>query len=712
MTFLRGACLPLILLVAVCAAKGQGAGTPDALRGDTLSEVVVTATRSERKITDVPIPVTVISREEIRSTGASRLDEILAEQTGLAVSYTSTSGHGFGIQMEGLDPAYCLILVNGEPAIGRTAGILDLKRFTLDNVERIEIVKGPSSSLYGSDALAGVINIITRDDVSPGFTLQSRYASRNTWDATALGTFRVHKGSVTLSANRFSTNGYDLGGGGYGPTVPPYANYTLQGTLHDRLTPKLGLQIQGKYFTERQQNNYLAQASGKDTVHVTGPGKERDAALNPVLTFQAAPGWKLTLHNDWSWYRTADDLRDAEADTLYGGSFFKQSLWKEELQSQHLLGTHQILTGGAGFSRQSVISSYYTPRKTLTDYFFYGQYEYHPSPAWNLLAGLRYDLPSVYRDQLSPKLAAQYKLSRRVSLRASIGTGYKAPDFEELYLTFSNPVVGYTVLGASQAESGLARLEEEGLISHVFLDPGKSSASLKAERSVAYNVDASYRDDVGRGFSAGFFRNDVDNLIDTRVIASKTNGQSVYSYYNIHRVLTWGLTGEGILPLPDLHLTVRAGYQYLVAVDKDVLRGIREGKLYHRRPGTLETEKLTRGDYGGLFGRSPHTANLKLEYTRSTWNVQARITYQSRFGFADTDGDGLLDAPDEYGRGFVLCNLGAAHELWATRIRLEAGVRDLFDYKDAAHLAYLPGRTWYAGLSFQIHRADHSSKKP
>ena len=101
-----------------------------------LNEIVVTATRSERKLGNVAVPVSIISEKNIKQAGSVRLTDILNEQAGLYL----TSGFGSGIQMQGLNPDYTLILLNGEPFIGRTAGVLDLNRITVGNVQKIEIV--------------------------------------------------------------------------------------------------------------------------------------------------------------------------------------------------------------------------------------------------------------------------------------------------------------------------------------------------------------------------------------------------------------------------------------------------------------------------------------------------------------------------------------------------------------------------------------------
>src|SRR5690606_1710040 len=144
-----------------------------------LGEIVVSATRTNRSVEDLPMPVTVIGQEKIQETGAMRLSEVLREQTGLQV----VANHGTGLQLQGLSSDYILILLDGEPLIGRTAGTLDLDRISVSNIDRIEILRGPSSSIYGSEAMAGVVNIITKIN-QPGLTasVQGRYRTHRTLD--------------------------------------------------------------------------------------------------------------------------------------------------------------------------------------------------------------------------------------------------------------------------------------------------------------------------------------------------------------------------------------------------------------------------------------------------------------------------------------------------------------------------------------------------
>ena len=166
--------LPLILFCLFNNLFGQ-----DSLR---LDEIVITATKTERSLSKIPLPVTSISAKEIHALGSSRLQDVLLEQVGINI-VPQINGLGNGLQLQGLNPDYTLILIDGEPVVGRYTGSLELNRITAGEIKKIEIVKGPSSSLYGSDALAGVVNIITHKSLTNKLTAQIKYAERNTLDA-------------------------------------------------------------------------------------------------------------------------------------------------------------------------------------------------------------------------------------------------------------------------------------------------------------------------------------------------------------------------------------------------------------------------------------------------------------------------------------------------------------------------------------------------
>ncbi len=698
--YLRAGLLSLfiyIIGIINVSAQKQAVTEDTLLQADRLSGVVVTATRSSRKLSDVPIPVNIIGQDEIQSSGASRLDEILSEQTGLAI----IQNHGFGIQMQGMSPEYCLILINGEPLIGRTAGTLDLSQVTLNNVERIEIIKGPSSSLYGSDALGGVINIITEHAQRTNLSIQTKYGTNNTFDNTFTGSVKLNKkGGAMFSLNRFHSDGYDLTPDTYGKTISPYTDYTLRGGIHYQFTPHLKVSLKGRYFHQEQIEDFHTN-SGKDTLSVKGKGKEEKIGITPELSYRFSPDWKLKLHSYWSQYKTKEQLNDVKSDTAYNHTFFTQNYWKEELQSENVLSATQVLTSGIGFTRESIRATRYQEKEFLSDYFLYLQHEWHPTPQWNILTGLRYDLPSAYHSQLSPKIAAQFKLNEHWHFQASVGTGYKSPDMRQLYLTFSNSVVGYSVMGAMVAKDGLADMQKEGLIDRVYIQPEELGEKLKPESSIAYNIGGSYTGNAGWKASVNLFRNDLKDMIDTRTIAMKSNGQPLYSYHNIHKVYTEGLETDVRVPLWNKHFILTAGYQFLIAKDKEVEEDIRQGNLFINDPKT-GVKKLTMSDYGGLFNRSRHSLNIKLSYHTGTWSFNSRFNYRGRYGFADMNDDQILDAENEYAPGYGLVHLNIQKNFLQGRIATQFGIKNLLDYKDPQYLSYVSGRQWYVRATIQL----------
>ena len=141
--------------------SGREEGGDDGLE---VGDVVVTGTRTETPLADSPARLDVITRADIDRSGARDVGELLEEQIGVVVT---RSFRGDSIQLGGLDPEYTLILVDGDRAPGRIGGGIDLGRFTIENVERIEILRGPGSALYGSDAIGGVVNSLTRRGTRP-----------------------------------------------------------------------------------------------------------------------------------------------------------------------------------------------------------------------------------------------------------------------------------------------------------------------------------------------------------------------------------------------------------------------------------------------------------------------------------------------------------------------------------------------------------------
>lgn len=271
-----------------------------------LEEVVVSATRTDRSVEDLPMPVTVLGREKIQQTGGVRLSEVLREQTGLQIA----SDHGAGLQMQGLDSDYILILLDGEPLIGRTAGTFDLDRISVSNIERIEILRGPSSAIYGSEAMAGVINIITKSGTQPKTAnLGLRQRSFNSWNPFVELGLRQDKWQIDALYDYFQTDGFDLTPEVVGQTQNPYQAQTAQVKIRGELSEKWELSLFGRGYSEDATGAMEINTGSPEAQQIGMENALRDWNFNPTLRFKPNEHWLFSLRGMSSWYSTLSDSR-------------------------------------------------------------------------------------------------------------------------------------------------------------------------------------------------------------------------------------------------------------------------------------------------------------------------------------------------------------------------------------------------------------------
>lgn len=703
-------CWRIRCLLAVCAIPGVAnlssalaqTSSQDSLLQQNLPKVTITATRNARPLDNLPLPVSIIPQEQIRGAGSLRLNDVLAEQTGLAI----VSDHGTGLQMQGFNPEYTLILLDGEPLIGRTAGTLELSRIAVGNIEKIEIVKGPSSSLYGSEALAGVVNIITKKPQNQGIAdLSLRYGANRTADLGFNYDVLGKKIGLSLFANRYQSAGYDLDPTTPVMTVDPFSNHTLQSRMTWKTGKKSQLSLSGRWFGEGQDQFVVLNTAAADpSPAVRGEGKVQDWNLLPIWNWYPHKKLSLQFRNYYSQYGTESELRYDNGE-LYDQSFFKQRFIRPEGVATYQFLSNHTLTTGVGQVYEQVAAIRYEDVESFQTTYGFAQYEWLPQGKIGLTTGLRYDRHSVYGAQVSPKLGLQWNFNPTFRLNASVGRGFKSPDFRQLYLNFTNTVAGYTVLGAAELRSGLSRLQEQGQILDLFMDAA-TFGEIRPESSTAYNLGWRWMPVTQVKFSGNLFYNAVKDLIQTQAVARKTNGQSVFSYFNINQVFTRGLEADVSWQLKSW-LSLNVGYQYLEAKDRAVLQRFERGEVFRRDPATLNTERVPRSDYGGLFNRSRHMANLRLFFNHeaSGYSGSLRLIYRGPYGFADRNANGVLDAANEYVNGYSLLNLAAAKTLLQQQLRLQLGLDNALNYRDPDFIPVLPGRIWFVSLGY------HFSKK-
>lgn len=650
-----------------------------------IDEVVVSATRSEQKVAELPIQVQVITRDEIEKSNTVRLSQLLNEQTGLL---TISDYSGEGIQVQGLDSEYTLIMLDGVPLVGRSAGTLDLNRISVGNVERIEIIKGASSSLYGNEALGGIINIITRNP-KKGFSTQLNYKiSRfNSHDVSSNVNYKKDKFSMTTFLNYNSSDGYDLNKETFLKTVDPYYSYTINTKLGYQFKPHNELTLSGRYYSQN------ISAALSPMVESTSIINEWNIVSKYKHEFNKK--WNAQLEVYLTNYDAFEDVAQVDND-------YKHRLVRAELRNYYKIKPKHNIIGGVGVTNEKLIKSIFDINPVFTSPYFYAQYDAFILPKTNVILGARYDVHSEYKSQFSPKIALKQDITNMLSIRGSVGYGFKTPDFRKLYYDFTNTGVGYTVLGYNVVSTKLPEMETNGLISEILvpIDNFKNN-QLKPESSVAYNFGVDFNNKKGFTVNVNFFRNEIKDLINTITIARKTNGLFVYSYENVNKVFTQGVEVNSKYKINN-NFTISAGYQLLYAYDKNALEKFRNGEVF-AKDAQQSSFKLKESDYFGLYDRSRHMANLKVYYENTDLGLDAnlRTIYRGKYGIFDTNSNGYLDRYDEFVKGYITTNL-AVHKTLFKNYRVGVGVDNLFNYTNSKYISNIAGRILYGTLNINF----------
>lgn len=667
------------------------AQSADSTSTQIIDEVVVSGNTFIQPLGKVAVPIMIVDQKQILQAGSKRLDEILFEQTGLSI----IQNHGTGVQIQGMGTEYTLILINGNPLIGRTAGTFDLSRIAVSNIERIEITKGPSSSLFGSDALAGVINIITKTPRKEGFNLNVRYGTNATVDVNADVSFKRPKYSAKFYANRLSSEGYGFNNDEYRQTVSPYENYTSSLNIDYNLSSQWKFNLYSRFYREDARYKMLSFDE-----KINGSSVSNDYNIAPKITWMPTGKVESELRLYHSIFENRSEEYLRKANQLHYSSTYRESYSKAENFTKFKWGEQFSNILGAGIQHQSIKADRYEEEKTAQQYYILGQLD---ADWWENLvatAGVRYDHNSAFGSQINPKLSIKYAPLTNLSLRASAGRGFKAPDFRQLYLNFTNNIVGYSVFGTQVVADQIEKFQREGQINTILVSADKIK-DLKAERSWSYNIGVHLKALKKLEVDINGFRNNIDYLINTIAIATKSNGQSVFSYVNLNRVFTRGIESEiTYKPFPNLRLS--AGYQYLEAKDQDKLNKIHEGILYgnddHGQP-----MKIHPSDYFGVIGRSKHSYNAKMYYQnfKAKFFGNIRAVYRGEYGFHDQDGNGIINNKNELAPGYFLLNATFGKKI-AKALQFQIGCDNITNFTNVQYNPEFSGRQYWVSLQYSI----------
>jgi outer membrane receptor for ferrienterochelin and colicins len=670
----------------------------DSIFNNTLNEVVVTATRTPRTMGNLSIPVSLINAKTLYQSGSMRLNDILSEQTGLVI----TDNFGKGIQMQGLSSEYTLVLLDGEPLIGRTGGVLDLSRITIRNIRKIEIIKGPSSSLYGSEAMGGVVNIITDRAGQHTTDASMRYGRFGTIDGAINFARRYKNTDIQLASNYNRSEGYSLKPFAIQKTVEPFWKTAHQFNVNQRISDrwKIGTGIR---FNNSHIDNSIAVQNLGSTIVSKGFEKNQEYNITPYLQYQVDQKIKSVLRGYITGFHALQKLDVKDAYGSYNDRF-NQLFARIEQQTDIHPTQLSTLTFGAGLIKEQVSSNRYDSLSTMRNNqiaYLFAQHEQVVNKRFTIIGGTRFDANKAYASVLSPKLSFQYKFNQQCTFNASYGRGFKAPDFRQLYLNFTNLAAGaYSVFGTEVATSEIKRMSDAQLLEQKT-DMFSKLSILKPETSGGLNIGVQYIHPQKIHFNLNLFRNDLSNMIVTDVIAFKKNGGQIYSYFNLKRALTQGAEFN-ISKQFSKGLHIQAGYQYLYTADKDVLDAIRQGKVFQRNRSTSLVTRMALNDYGGLPFRSKHSGNIKFYYENPKgFFATARMIYRGRWGTMDLDGNGLINWEDEFSKGYLQLNCSAGFQIKQS-IKLMAGIDNAFNYKDILNLPGNPGRVGYVDIQFNF----------
>jgi outer membrane receptor for ferrienterochelin and colicins len=663
------------------------------MQGDS---VVVTANRSERKLSNITVPVNIINAKQIQQTGALRLTDILKEQPGL----TMTSGFGAGVQLQGLNPDYTIILINGEPLVGRTAGVLDLNRIALGNIKKIEIVKGPSSSLYGSEAMAGVINIITDANTSIPVQASLRYGTYQTLDAGINNAIATKSLFYQGFYNYFSTDGYSIRPNSSSRVTTPIHRYSVNQQIKINLSDNTNLSF-GVRFTDEKIKNDISVNNGGATITSSGNENNTDQNYTISLNQRYSNSLKTSFRGYFTEYNAKQDLVTLSGDPYY--DLLNHRFQRVENQTDWNARKNLNILFGAGAVWEGVKSTRYDSekvRKNNSIQYGFTQIEYTPIQKLILIGGVRFDKNETYASAFSPKLSALYKVNEKHKIKLSIGQGFKAPDFRQIYLDFTNAAAGgYSVFGTAQAQEVINQLVQKGQIGALY-DSYYKLKVLKPEYSTGVHLSWDFEPNANNLFSVQIFRNDINNLIQVQQVGAYATGAQIFSYLNIGRAFTQGIEVE-VKHKINNHFIVSGGYQYLETGDKDQIDQIKAGKVYTRDANGY-SKVLTVSDYVGLPNNSKHKAQFKINYYHTNGLfANLRIMYRSKWAVNNTNGNEVFDNGDEFASGFASVHTSIGKD-YKNGFSAQIGSDNISNYVDAANLPNLPGRTFYATIKYQI----------
>ena len=475
-----------------------------------LNDVVVTSTRSRYLLRDVPVATEVIGKKEITESGATTVNELLQQRAGVSTSTNVDGGAIFN--MLGLDSRYILILKDGQPITGQFNNRVDLNHISTNRLKKIEITKGPGSAVYGTNAMSGVINIITEEAKNTPILTTSYRASSFGGTPKQISKDPINsivKSSFTVPLNNF--------------------NFTSDITYQHFLKGQQFEYISADQIDKVNFDNELKWNRGKHSLRAshgkynqTDEGSTRLSSGAVLYTNETnIERNQLTLNHQWQLrdnFFIDQTLRNANYDRSYivknnDGSLSTEDDTKEENTEYEFLFNRAFekftYNGGIEFSNPVYKSDRITggiQRKEI--YGIFNQIAWNANSMMKVVSGLRFD---TYGDTtvISPRLALSFKMNESWIYRLAYGHGFREPSLMESLIDWDHLQFGYSV---------------------------KGNPNLKPEISKGFTLGAEYRNNNNFQLSTLLYHNTFSNLIKDYAIEP-----GLLSYRNIDRAYFTGL---------------------------------------------------------------------------------------------------------------------------------------------------------------------------
>ncbi len=604
--------------------------------------IVVTGSRTERPLGEAPVATEIISEQDIAESGAQDLAELLEGQPGL---YLDRSFAGTSPMLQGLPADYTLILVDGVRVPGRVGGVLDLQRFPIEDIERVEIVRGASSALYGSDAIAGVINVITRTAQRPLELSGSGSvgAYRNIDLSGAAGLHR-RRWSTRIAAGRHSGDGFDLDPSDVATSQSAFEQYNVRNQTRLLPNDSFALTVSTEYLRRDREGVDL---SGGGAVFDRHNSTETGSILlRPEWDLRE--GSRLKLWSSLGTFRDQFLLDQRDSDALDERQETRERIGQLGAQLDLLLGSAHLVSIGSEAWHESLDTERLvggTGDRTRGALYVQDEWTLSEARLLVLLPGARLDLDSQFGLHVTPRAALRFDPISELTFRVSYAWGFKAPDFRELYLLFENPSAGYLVEGSSE---------------------------LEPETSTHLSIGLEYRPRPRVWLSLQGFWNELTDRISTDLVPGDEVGPRRFRYRNIDSARTLGAEASArITPLPGLRLDL----SYALA---------------HTRDAASDQP---------ISGQPLHRATLSVRYRAPgvgfETSSRAAIVGNRPF-FQDTDGDGASERRDSHAYASVDVRVSQA---LGYGFRSFVLAENMLDAGDAEFLPLQP-RTFSGGASF------------